>query len=289
MNIENRIKRKKIAVDKQLQHYLAGSDSVFFQAMRYAVFSGGKRYRPLLTLAVAVCLGVEEEKALPFACAIEMIHNYSLVHDDLPSMDNDDYRRNKPSCHKAFGEDVALLVGDGLLTLAFEVLAKALLAKEQEHIRKIIISEITHRAGIHGMIAGQFLDITLSPEKVTQDDFQDLIYKKTGCLMLAAVLTGAFLGEASSSQIHALHEYGRNVGLAFQTRDDILDNLEDTIEERQIRSNSVSLYGMEGAKKRLKDYVTLAINALNERSLVADELCFLAKRLLVVEERKKNG
>ena len=287
ISVEDSLKRKKNAVEAQLQVYLADGDTVLSQAMQYAVLSGGKRFRPLLTLAASECLGVEEQTALPFACAIELIHNYSLVHDDLPAMDNDDYRRNQPTCHKAFGEDIALLVGDGLLTLAFEVLARAPLAGEREHIRKTILAEISCRSGIRGMISGQFLDITLSPGKITPTEFHEMIYKKTGCLILAAVKTGAFLGEASPSQIQAFQEYGRNIGLAFQTRDDILDTGEDTQETEQIRSNSVSLYGMEGAKKRLGDYVTLAINALEEQFLASEELCFLAQRLLVMEEEEK--
>lgn len=284
MRVEDKLLRKKEVVDHELKRLLSGEDSILFKAMRYSVFSGGKRFRPLLALASGECFQVVEKAILPFACALELIHNYSLIHDDLPSMDNDDWRRGKPSCHKAFGEDTALLAGDSLLTLAFEIMNEAplqekILAKKQEVIR-----EISQLAGVGGMIGGQFLDITLSPNKIKEKDYYELIQKKTGSLILASLKPGAILGEASPSQIKAIESYGRNVGLAFQIRDDIIDFTQEAPKGNNPHPNAVLLFGLEEAKRRLKDFVEEALRMLEKACLKADELRFLASKLLEVKK-----
>ena len=162
MKVEERLKLKRKAVERELESILSQEKSLLFQAMRHAVFSGGKRFRPLLALSSGECFGASPDLVLPFACALELIHNYSLVHDDLPSMDNDDFRRGKPSCHKAYGEDIALLAGDSLLTMAFEIAAQAPLRNNLQIKRGQIIKEISQFAGVRGMIGGQLMDITLS-------------------------------------------------------------------------------------------------------------------------------
>ncbi|MEE9390714.1 MAG: polyprenyl synthetase family protein, partial [Candidatus Aminicenantaceae bacterium] len=171
MNVEDRLYQKKEAVDRELERILPREDTLLFQAMRHAVLSGGKRFRPILVLSSGECFDVSQATLLPFACALELIHNYSLIHDDLPSMDNDDFRRGKPSCHKAYGEAIALLAGDGLLTLAFEVLALAPLEEELLERKNQVIMDIGKLAGIDGMIGGQFMDIILSPEEITEEEF----------------------------------------------------------------------------------------------------------------------
>jgi len=163
MEVEDELIQKKRAVDRYLEQLLSREDSLIDQAMRYVVFSGGKRFRPLLALSSGECFGVSHEIVLPFACALELIHNYSLIHDDLPSMDDDDFRRGKPSCHKAFGENIALLAGDGLLTMAFGVMAKAPVGEKWLTKKEILISEISRLAGVEGIIGGQALDISYSP------------------------------------------------------------------------------------------------------------------------------
>lgn len=289
MRVENKIFQKKETIDRELERLLSRGDSLLFQAMRQTVLSGGKRYRPLLALASGECFGVLEDVMLHFACALELIHNYSLIHDDLPSMDDDDFRRGKPSCHKSFGEDIALLAGDSLLTLAFEVMSQAPLEENLLPRKEKVIREISQLAGIRGMIGGQFLDITLSPEKITEKEYYELILKKTGSLIVASLKSGAILGDASPSQIHSLEEYGRNIGLAFQIRDDIIDSVKDVQEKHPPRPNAVSLFGLEKAKRKLKTFVERALRILEEACLESDELCYLASNLLESKSGSENG
>lgn len=280
MKVEDRLSQKKKAVDRELELILPEEDSPLFQAMRYAVLSGGKRFRPLLALSSGECFGVSQDVVLPFACALELIHNYSLIHDDLPSMDNDDFRRGKPSCHKAFGEDIALLAGDALLTLAFEVLARAPVSANLQSQKEQLIIEIGHLAGVRGMIGGQLMDITLSPEELTEETMHELILKKTGALIVASVKTGGLLGKAGNSEFKAIVQYGRNIGLAFQIRDDILDSEGEERREKKLSPNYVSLFGNEVSEQRLKSFVGIARSALEETSLESEELHYLASKLL---------
>ncbi|MCK4432106.1 MAG: polyprenyl synthetase family protein [Candidatus Aminicenantes bacterium] len=288
MEVEDKLVQKKKAIDTELERLLSRGNSLLSQAMRYAVLSGGKRFRPLLALSSGECFGVDQDVILPFACAVELIHNYSLIHDDLPSMDNDDFRRGKPSCHKAFGENIALLAGDGLLSLSFEVLALTLLDKKLILKKEHVIKEISYFAGAEGMIGGQLLDITLSPEKVSEEKLYELMLKKTGSLIIASVKAGSILGDASPSQLEAILNYGKNIGLAFQIRDDIIDSAEAVLENHLSRPNSVSLFGIEEAEIRLKHHVDAGIRALDKASLESDELRFLASKLLSLKEKNEN-
>lgn len=285
MNCRERLNQFKKLVDLKLEELLPADETVLSRAMRYAVLSGGKRFRPLLTLATTAGLKADWEKAVSFACAIEFIHNYSLVHDDLPLMDDDDLRRGQPTCHKAFGEEVALLVGDALLTLAFEVLAHARLLPEHEAVRGKIVGVLSRQAGYAGMIGGQFLDVTLSPNNISREKFLMLMQKKTGALIQASVKIGAYLGHASPLQEEALAEYGKNVGLAFQTRDDIKDWTEDTAGDRPVRANSVAIFGLEQAEKNLQQYINSAVTALERIAWEAGELRCMADML----QLKKKG
>ncbi len=280
MHIEDRIFRQKEAIEQELQRILSSQDSPLFQAMRHAVFSGGKRFRPLLTLACGHCFGVAEETLLPFACALELIHNYSLIHDDLPAIDNDDWRRGQPSCHKAFGEDIALLAGDGLLTLAFEVMSQARPEEKLGHLKVQIIEEIGKLAGVNGLIGGQVLDITLPPATIKEEEYFELVQKKTGSLILAALQPGIILGQASPSQREAIMEYGKNVGLAFQIRDDITDFSQEDSSKATSRPNSVRLFGMKASQQKLHLLIKKALQALNQACSEGDELRFLALKLL---------
>jgi geranylgeranyl diphosphate synthase type II len=286
MNVEERLKQKKEAVERELERILSQEDSLLFRAMRHAVLSGGKRYRPLLALSSGECFGASQEMVLPFACALELIHNYSLVHDDLPSMDNDDFRRGQPSCHKAFGENIAILTGDSLLTLAFEVMSQASVDGDRLERKGWAIKEISHFAGVKGMIGGQLMDVTLSPEDLTEETFHDLILKKTGALIMVAVKTGAILGRAEKLELEAIAQYGRNIGLAFQIRDDILDSTDEAEKGNVPRPNYVSLFGLETAKNRLKNFIDSARSTLDEASLESEELHYLASLLLNLEHRK---
>jgi len=279
MDSKGRLKQYKKQVELVLDELLPADKTTLSQAMRYAVLSGGKRFRPLLTLATYASLQDDWENMVSFACAIELIHNYSLVHDDLPLMDDDDLRRGQPTCHKAYGEDIALLVGDALLTLAFEVIANAPILPEYENVRGKIVGELGQQSGFEGMIGGQFLDVTLSPDKISKHEFQTMIQKKTGALIQASVKIGALLGNASSRQMEALVEYGKNIGFAFQIRDDMHDWIEDTTGKSPVRANSVAIFGLEKAEKYLKEYIDNAETALERIKPETADLHYLANML----------
>jgi geranylgeranyl diphosphate synthase type II len=285
MSAELGIAQKKEAIDRELESILSRGDSLLFKAMRYSVLGGGKRFRPLCLLSSGEEFGVRLEDALPFACAVELIHNYSLIHDDLPSMDNDDFRRGKPTCHKAFGEDVALLTGDALLTLAFEVMASAHLEMSPDTKKERAIIELGKYAGTDGMIGGQLLDITLTPEAISQDQFHELILKKTGALITVSVRIGAILGGADKSRMEAITQFGEKVGLAFQTRDDLLDAIGDAQKADIYRPNSVSLFGFDKVIERLDAFVAESLQALERGAFSSEELRFLANKLLDVKNK----
>lgn len=285
MSIELRIIQKKETIDRELERILSRDDSLLFEAMRYAVLGGGKRFRPLLLLSTGEEFGVRIEDALPFACAVELIHNYSLVHDDLPSMDDDDIRRGRPTCHKAFGEDIALLTGDALLTLAFEVAASARFEMSPHTRKDRAIAELSRHAGTEGMIGGQLLDVTLSPESLSEDLFHELILKKTSALITVSVRIGAILGGANESRMGALTQFGENIGLAFQTKDDLLDAIEDAQRAEVYRPNSVALFGLDKALDRLDTFVSKGLQALERGAVASEELRFLAKKLLDVKNK----
>jgi geranylgeranyl diphosphate synthase type II len=189
------------------------------EAMEYSLMAGGKRLRPALALGAARAAGADDAVAMPAACALEMIHTYSLIHDDLPAMDNDDLRRGRPTAHKAFGEATAILAGDSLLTLAFEVLADAGNAA--------VIREIAHASGVCGMAGGQFIDLQSEGKQLTLDALREIHRCKTGALIRASVRAGALLANAPAHTLDALTAYGEHIGLAFQIADDILDVVGD--------------------------------------------------------------
>ncbi len=285
MDVIERLRLKKEAVDLALDRFLPQEDNQLSKAMQYAVFSGGKRYRPLLALSSGECFGLRQEKILPFGCALELIHNYSLIHDDLPLMDNDDFRRSKPSCHKVFGEEIALLAGDSLLTLAFEILASAPWDPSQLARKERLIEEIARSAGIKGMVGGQLLDITLTSDRLTEESLLELMGKKTGALILASVKAGPILAGASAFELKKMIEYGENIGLAFQMRDDILDSTEFFSQDSPQHPNAASYFGLREAKERLEHHVQAALKALDWVSTASDELRYLASRLSELPEK----
>jgi len=275
MDIRDKLTAKRAAVDAELARILTGEPAGMYEVMRYAV-GGGKRFRPLLLLAVGEALGAQRSLILPYACAVELIHSYSLVHDDLPAMDNDDVRRGKPSCHKAFGEGRALLAGDGLLTLAFEVLSRtpfdpALCSRKERACR-----EIASAAGAEGMIKGQWLDITLAPGNPGEEAFLDLIRRKTGALIRASAVAGAVLAGAPEAALRAVDDFGESVGLAFQVRDDILDAGPSP---PPTEPNAVAVFGRDGARSRLDTAVDSALRALEALPVDTGELRYLAGTL----------
>ncbi len=223
-------------------------DENLVEPVRYCVLNGGKRIRGILAIETLKMLGEDYKKALDFAMAIEFIHAYSLVHDDLPCMDDDDFRRGMPSCHKKFGEDMAVLCGDSLLNLAYEVMLGAILKGNDGH--KKAAYEVAHLSGIFGMIKGQVIDINLNAKKdVTVSDLEVLIENKTCALIKAAVLSGAYIAPHTDEDIKKLSEYAYHLGMAFQLRDDFEDEDED--KEGEGTPNFLNLLGKENAYKKL--------------------------------------
>ncbi|MEM1483839.1 polyprenyl synthetase family protein [Oscillospiraceae bacterium PP1C4] len=236
---------------------------VVIDAMRYSLLDGGKRLRAAMVLEFARLCNVQREEAMPLACAIEMIHAYSLIHDDLPCMDNDDFRRGKPSCHKQFGEANALLAGDGLLTLAFETAVGARLSDAQ---KVAAIAALSNAAGIFGMIGGQVIDLASEGKTIDIDTLNTLYELKTGALLRASVRLGCIAGGADETMFEAADQYARACGLAFQITDDILDLTGDIAklgksigsDSENEKSTYVSLLGIDGARKAAQEQLECA-------------------------------
>jgi len=263
-------------VDAELERLLAGGGSRLFEALRYAVLGGGKRFRPLLLISTGEAFGSGRAALLPYACAVELIHSFSLVHDDLPSMDNDDVRRGKPSCHKAFGEGPALLAGDGLLALAFETIARAPQPPGHPERKDAVLREISVAVGVHGMVEGQWMDIGLRPGEAGEGVFTELVRKKTGALIRASAAAGALVAGAPPEGLAAIERYGEAVGLAFQLRDDLADSAPAGSASGL---DAVALFGRDGARARLERCVSEAIAALDGGGIASPELRHLARDL----------
>jgi geranylgeranyl diphosphate synthase, type II len=265
------IKNKAETVNEQLHRYmgsLAGSPAILQAAMSYSLLSGGKRIRPVLLLAANEMLSGSEKRALPFACALEMIHTYSLIHDDLPALDNDTLRRGKPTNHVVYGEATAILAGDALLNLAYEVMIAECIAQGP---RALFTAQfIAEASGCRGMIGGQSLDIAATGRFTGKEALQEMHMKKTGAILKAAVLSGIALNNPSDDIIDAMRNYGYHLGMLFQITDDILDcvgSVEDLGKSvgKDIAENKttyVSLHGIDKAKELAKDHAERAIKAL---------------------------
>jgi len=259
-------------------------EAKLIEAMRYAALDGGKRIRPYLTLATADMFNVKKERALQVAAAIELVHCYSLVHDDLPSMDDDDLRRGKPSCHNKFGEATAILAGDALLTKAFEVLSCAG-AHSDPSIRSDLVMALAKAAGHEGMVGGQMLDLIAESDVLNRPETARLQRMKTGMLIAVSCEVGAILGEASESAKHALSAYAHNLGLAFQITDDLLDAEgnaktvgKKTGKDKEAgKSTFVSLLGIERARNQAEDLVVQACEHLDFFGKRADPLKNMAQ------------
>ena len=292
MDIKAYLARKKDIIDKTLEKLVPPAKTfppVIHEAMRYSLFAGGKRVRPVLAIAAAEAVGATTADLLPVAGALELIHTYSLIHDDLPAMDDDDLRRGRPTCHKAYGEAVAILAGDGLLTMAFEVLSdprrmKAIPARALVQI----IRELSVASGVFGMVGGQVVDIQSENKEI---DFPTLEYihtHKTGALIRASVRVGALYAKAGKRQFAALTRYGEMVGLAFQIVDDILDvtgkqeelgkDIGSDLEKG--KKTFPSFLGLEESRRRAEEVVGEALDALKGFGRKADPLRELAKYII---------
>lgn len=280
MNPEEYLKQKKGQIDKALALYLEAENSPVFEAMRYAVLNGGKRFRPLLLLASGQNFGAAEELLLPYACSIELIHNYSLIHDDLPLMDNDDFRRGRPSCHKQFGPALALLAGNGLLSMAFEILAGAPTPASNHQVKERIIEDIAAVSGPRGLIAGQWLDMSFKPDNPQLADLQEIALKKTAGLIKVSASSGAKLGGASLAEVEALEKFGTFLGLAFQIRDDITDfNQDQSSVRRSSLPNMARWLGPTASVQYLKDLLDKAADSLKEYNIKSEIFGFFINQL----------
>ncbi|BEU87802.1 polyprenyl synthetase family protein [Selenomonas sp. TAMA-11512] len=258
------------------------------QAMEYSLMAGGKRIRPLLLMAAADAVGGHGENFITAACSLEMIHSYSLIHDDLPAMDDDDYRRGKPTNHKVFGEGMAILAGDGLETLAFEVLLRQKAAPET---LLAVVRELADAAGPYGMVGGQAIDLDAEDTSIDIKTLQKMHAGKTGALFRAAIRMGAILAGAKEAELAALTEYAEKFGMAFQITDDILDVTGDEAllgkpvgsDEKQHKSTYVSLLSLHEAGELAKKAVDEAIAALEP---FGERAAFLRQTVQYLLDRK---
>ncbi len=278
-------------IDHQLNEYLPEEDLMqadLINAMRYSLLGGGKRIRPILLLEFCNICGGDEAAALPFACAIEMIHTYSLIHDDLPCMDNDDMRRGRASNHKVFGEDTALLAGDSLLTMAFETMLSeeaVQLAGAQRAAKAAGI--LAAAAGTHGMVGGQMIDLMSEGRSISFETLKTMDEHKTGALIVAAAKMGCVLGGADDRQLEAAEKYAKAIGLAFQIVDDILDVTSDTetlgkpvgSDSENDKCTYVTIMGLDDAKKAVDNLTEAAVSALECFGHSAEYLEQFAKEL----------
>jgi len=286
MDIKTYLKQKKEIVDTALERYFPKVPDFppsLRQAIRHSLFAGGKRIRPILSIAAFEAAGGKGEGILPLACAVEMIHTYSLIHDDLPAIDNDDFRRGKPTCHKVFGEAVAILAGDALLTEAFQLMTNGSalnLPSGKERLILELVNKVAQAAGISGMVGGQVVDIESEGKEVDLPTLQYIHTHKTGAMILASVQVGARLGGAEGETLKACVHYGERAGLAFQIADDILDvvgkaevmgkNTGSDLSKR--KATYPALVGIEESKRRARELVHLAVEALNLFGPEADPL-----------------
>jgi geranylgeranyl diphosphate synthase type II len=262
-------------------------------AMRYSLEAGGKRLRPILCIAASEAVGGSEADVMPAACALELIHTYSLIHDDLPAMDDDDLRRGKPTSHKAFDEATAILAGDALLTAAFEILATAGREQRRDALKWLEVAYlIACAAGHSGMVQGQMMDLSAEGKEIALEDLERLHQYKTGALIEASLKTGALLGGGSSQEVAALGRYGRHIGLAFQMADDILDvegkpemlgKLVGSDQAHQ-KVTGPSLIGLEQTKVRAGELVDRALEELKIFGIRGEPLAAIARYIV---EREK--
>jgi geranylgeranyl diphosphate synthase, type II len=293
LDLKAYLEERRSLVNRALEAYLPAVRGPAFrvvQAMHYSLFVGGKRLRPILCLAAAAAVGGDPGEALPAACALEMIHTYSLIHDDLPAMDDDDLRRGQPTCHKQFDEATAILAGDGLLTEAFHILAAAAPRFEGREAMLLEITELLAKAaGYRGMVGGQMLDLMAEGRKISFKELELIHRFKTGALLTAATRAGALVGGGSRVEVAALTSYGERFGLAFQITDDLLDVEGDAAEmgkapgmdEQRHKATYPALVGLEASRQWARRLVEEAVAELEPFRDRADPLRELAQYLLV--------
>lgn len=291
MNLNLYLQKKRESIDSFLKKYISAKKKDkdcpkhLADAMGYALMAGGKRVRPVLCIAAYEAVGGSTDSILPIASSLELIHTYSLIHDDLPAMDNDDFRRNQPTTHKVYGEATAILAGDGLLTDAFSMVSKA---DSSPKTLISIISELSYGSGPGGMVGGQTVDILLEGKKAKKEELSYIHTHKTGALIRASVRIGAIMAKASAARLNALTEYGEKIGLAFQVIDDILD-VTGTKEELgksagadNVRGKNTypSIFGLNASQKIAEELISDSLNALKIFDKKAEPLKEIAKYII---------
>ncbi len=295
MNLDAYLKKKQGLVNKYLRGYLSSKRTnphcpkYLYKAMSYSLLAGGKRLRPILAIAGYEAAGGGSDRIMPAAVSLELIHTYSLIHDDLPAMDNDDLRRNKPTNHKVFGEALAMLAGDALLTDAFGMIAAS---RAKPDVLVEIIRELTYACGPQGMVGGQTADILFEDKKINRKQLNYIHTHKTGTLIRASVRTGAIMAGAGRGMVNSLSRYGENVGLAFQIIDDIL-NVTGTKEELgkhpgtdsdKGKNTYPSVFGLDKSRKKAETLIEDSLKAIERFDKKADPLREIAKYIL----RRRN-
>ena len=294
-NLTSYINRQNELINRYLESAIPNSthDQRIVAAMKYSLMAGGKRLRPVLCLAAAEAVGGQPSDALPAAGALEMIHTYSLIHDDLPAMDDDELRRGKPTCHMAFDEATAILAGDALLTLAFQILSSVEISNSSRASAWLqVIRTISCAAGYGGMIQGQMLDISSEGRTLSLAELESMHHLKTGALITAALQCGAIIGGAGKEQLTSLEQYAKNVGLAFQVADDILNVEGDpklmgkAVGTDRLREKSTypSILGMSESKELAKNLMRKALQAIENFDRRSDALRAIATYII---ERKR--
>jgi len=296
MDLKSYLNEKREIIEASLKNYFPepqGPAADVIKAMNYSLFAGGKRLRPILCMAGAEAVGGDEKDVIPVACALELIHTYSLIHDDLPVMDNDDMRRGKPTSHKVFGEAVAVLAGDGLLTEAFHLMTETVLTDRLDSLTLLnVMGMIATAAGYGGMVGGQVVDIQMEGKEVDADIVEFIHRRKTGALITASVRAGAFLGGGNEHQVNAITSYGKNIGLAFQISDDILDVEGDSRrmgknvggDARKKKITYPAVLGLGRSKEIQEKTIKEAIESLEPFDQKADPLRHIAQYII---ERKR--
>lgn len=293
-DLKEEMKQWSLYIDERLDECLPKQEAfppVIFEAIRYSIFAGGKRLRPMLLLAACEAMGGSREEAAPFACAMEMIHTYSLIHDDLPAMDNDDYRRGRLTSHKVYGEGMAILAGDALLHHAMEIMADAC-CKNPNNRTTGAMRTIAHGAGLHGMLAGQAVDVYFEGKPLEGETLDFIHMHKTAAMIRASLAAGSILGGAAAEESARFALAGEKIGVAFQILDDILD-VTSTMEElgkpthsdeKNKKTTYITLYGIEKSKE-------IAETLSREAMAIWDELgekCSFLKTLTAYLTTRKN-
>jgi geranylgeranyl diphosphate synthase type II len=290
-DLKNYLSSSRALVDEALSEYLPSEKSdpaILHKAMRYSVFCGGKRLRPILALTAADVCGGDIRDAMPAACALEMIHTFSLIHDDLPALDNDDLRRGRPTCHKVFGEAMAILAGDALFAMGYETITRHTANIGPEALANVL-KTISIAVGSHGMVGGQVADLeNEGNSNLDIQTIQSIHARKTGALLKASLLSGAIVASATPAQHAALEIYGEKIGLAFQIADDLLDILGDEqilgkpigSDEKNQKATYPKLLGIDGAKEAARRATDEALSALEIFGRKAEPLKALAEYMI---------